>query len=141
MSTTNRLSSTKEEIHRLIQDADNARDKAYLLLMLDIHDTLIENTKVTKLINGKVDTHIVSYNADIQESVKSVSRSRGIWQATSFFLVILQSIFAYGYVRMVNENDDQNKQLAALEVHIAAHDVTIDELRHAITLDAGSIHR
>lgn len=121
---------TKEEIHRLIQLADNARDKVYLLIMLDIHDSLVENTSVTRQLDSKVDGHIKTYTTTIENYSTMVAKSRGMWQATCFFLVVLQGIFGFEYMHIVNTMDTMITRIGRVEVQAEANRLMInDEIR------------
>ena len=125
--------TTKDELHRLIQAADNARDKAYLLIMLDMHDSLLENTEVTHSIDNKLNSHIGSYNESSQKQLQSSAQSKGMWQATCFFLVILQSIFGFEYARLYSMTQDTYLRVSKVEVQAENNRLNIMRLEERST--------
>lgn len=88
------------EILDYIKETNDSKDKAYLLLLYRINESLSANTLATQHVAQDFEEHIKKFNGHIDEESKLISTVKGAWRALilSIGLINLIMLGFIGYV-------------------------------------------
>ena len=82
----------QDEIRKLIADADDPKDRAFLIILSAINDSLIANTQTISSVSEKLDTHLTKFEEHTRIEEAMVNQGRGMWKLAAGFLGVLQAV-------------------------------------------------
>lgn len=134
------MPETEEEILGLARQADDAKDRAYLLLLLRINSSLEANTAACNEISKEIQTHREEFEEHRKEFQKHVAdeaalfnQGRGLWKATAVVLSVAQVVAIGLATWYVNKQDDEARQLREISTAIVKSQAKHDELERVDT--------
>jgi maltoporin len=93
-SVKHEFASTEHEIMRLINEANEARDKAYLMLMFKMHQSLTKNTEATVATAEKVGEYTEAFDKHVGDEEKIFSQFRGGWRVIVSGMSLITVLFS-----------------------------------------------
>ena len=115
-----RSDKTHTDIRELILKTDSPKDKAMLLILLKISESLEANTSMTVEVSTKLDNHLDNFiEHEKQEAIKQAQIKAG-WRVLSGVLIILQSLALYAVKSHIDEAERMN-----IEINNIRRDVDI----------------
>lgn len=94
-----------DKISSLIEDADDPKDRAFLIVLQQINQSLIANTSTINDVASQLNAHLVNYETHAKKSEALVNRGKGAWLIASWVIGILQlAIIAVGTALYNNIN-------------------------------------
>jgi len=123
---------TEAEILALAQQADDAKDRAYLLLLLKINNSLEANTEATQEIAKEIQGHVadfashrIDFQKHVQEEAALFNQGRGAWKVTAVVLSVAQiAAFAVASWYISKQNDE------AIQLKAMSEAIIRNESRH-----------
>lgn len=82
--------SAKDKIGMLIEQAESPKDKAYLLITLQLVDAIQDNTELTKRIAEDLEKHRKDFIIHEQKEQALINTGRGMYRTALFFVGFLQ---------------------------------------------------
>ena len=116
---------THADIRELILKTDAPKDKAMLLILLKISESLESNTVLTQDVSDKLDQHIKRYDVHETEDKVRVGSIKTGWRILSGVVVVLQGLT----MMAVKNHVDEDKQLVA----------SVASIKQDIARDVGSL--
>lgn len=104
-------SSHTNEIERLIREEPDPRNRAFLLILARIDDSLRENTRQTQDIGTKLDAHLTRYDEQARADASLRSQAQGAWKVLAYVVTFAQAVliaggaWLYGEIRSLHALD------------------------------------
>ena len=122
------------DIDQLIMAEDDPKQRAFLIVLNSINNSLIANTETIKDVSEKLDAHLTSYENHVEQEEALLNRGRGAWKVMAWVISGVQ-VIGLGIWAMAREEikeihvmmQAEQKQLAQLESrvlfveHVADH--------------------
>ena len=108
------------DIRELILKTDSPKDKAMLLILLKISESLEANTSMTHEVSTKLDMHLENYTEHEKiDAIRSAQIKTG-WRVLSGIIILLQAIGVYA----VRSHIEESQRMGA-EIVLMRRDVDI----------------
>lgn len=127
MTELNRRATDKLplDIDQLIMQEDDPKQRAFLIVLNSINNSLIANTETIKDISEKLDAHLTSYDNHVEQEEALLNRGRGAWKVATWVISGVQ-VIGLGIWAMAREEikeihvmmQAEQKQLAQLESRV-----------------------
>lgn len=102
------------DIRELILKTDSPKDKAMLLILLKISESLEANTSMTHEVSIKLDEHLDNFvEHEKQEEIKNAQIKAG-WRVLSGVLILLQSLALYTVKSHFDEANRMNLEILSI---------------------------
>ena len=111
----------KKQIMALIQEADDPGNKALLLILYQINDTLTHNTAMTKTLVDSFGAYRKEFDAHEKTEMALINQGRGWIRSSLFFLGILQAIALALGAAFVGDHNTLEKRVGTLEQFAEGH--------------------
>lgn len=127
MTELNRRATDKLplDIDQLIMQEDDPKQRAFLIVLNSINNSLIANTETIKDISEKLDAHLTSYDNHVEQEEALLNRGRGAWKVATWVISGVQVIglgiwaMARGEIKDIHVMmQAEQKQLAQLESRV-----------------------
>lgn len=106
--------SIVKRIEDLILETNDPKDRALLLIQLEMVKSLIENTEVTKELHAEFQVHA-------KEEMAMIIKGRFLWRVLLAFALILQVGLGWMFNRHVTAFDKIADDVTNLHVEIETH--------------------
>lgn len=80
----------QDEINKLIQQEQDPKNRAFLLVLQQIHYSLIANTETVNDVAEKLDKHLTAYEQHAAAEDARLNQGRGLWRILAWLLGVLQ---------------------------------------------------
>jgi len=127
MTELNRRATDKLplDIDQLIMQEDDPKQRAFLIVLNSINNSLIANTETIKDVSEKLDAHLTSYENHVEQEEALLNRGRGAWKVMAWVISGVQ-VIGLGIWAMAREEikeihvmlQAEQKQLAQLESRV-----------------------
>lgn len=111
------MSDTPEKIEQLIVATDDPKDKAVLLILLEMGKSLSENTKLTKELHGEFREHA-------KEEVALIIKGRFLWRVLLTAALAAQGVLGWYFTRHLDAFEKLQIRVAEMSLAIATHQET-----------------
>lgn len=113
------------DIDQLIMQEDDPKQRAFLIVLNSINNSLIANTETIKDVSEKLDAHLTSYENHVEQEDALLNRGRGAWRVMAWVISGVQ-VIGLGIWAMAREEikeihvmmQAEQKQLAQLESRV-----------------------
>ena len=127
MTELNRRATDKLplDIDQLIMQEDDPKQRAFLIVLNSINNSLIANTETIKDVSEKLDAHLTSYENHVEQEDALLNKGRGAWKVMAWVISGVQ-VIGLGIWAMAREEikeihvmmQQEQKQLAQLESRV-----------------------
>ena len=115
-----------KQIEELIMSADDPKDKAMLLVLNKIADSLDENTELTRNLTCDLKAHTAAFQQHEKDEMSLINQGRGFLRAAIIGLAAVQGLFAWYFQQHLEKTefmaDSINKLNEFKAEHKAHHD-------------------
>lgn len=100
----------QEEINELIRNEQDPKNRAFLLVLQQIHQSLIANTETVNDVASKLDKHLTTYEQHAEAEEARINQGRGLWRVLAWMLGLLQVLVltalgtAYHEVQLLHDH-------------------------------------
>lgn len=120
--TDHALEAIEEKIITLIEETEDNKDKAFLLILMKINDSITSNTTNTNKIANKLKEMATAFELHVKTEEAILNRGRGWRDILVWLLGIVQAFGIYSIVTLNSELADLHKEQAAQKIEITRHD-------------------
>lgn len=119
-----------EEIADLLRDADTPRERAHLLVLLQMSQSLTSIASAFEAHRSEFQQHREEFETHVEVFARTNNRLSGAWMATSIILSVVMAVVGW-YVahHVVDVNERQQVQIDAISNRTTAVETRI----HALT--------
>lgn len=86
-----RLDDISMNIETMIAEEDDPKQRAFLIVLNNINNSLLANTITVRDIGGKLDSHLVNYENNVRNSDKLINRGKGMWVVFAWVIALAQA--------------------------------------------------
>jgi len=109
---------THADIRELILQTDAPKDKAMLLILLKISESLEANTQMTHDVSIKLDEHLENYKKHETDDAVRVGSFKTGWRVISGILIILQGVGLMAIKSYSDQNAVTNTAVSQLQMDV-----------------------
>lgn len=127
--------ATAADIERLITEEDDPKQRAFLIVLNSINNSLISNSEATREINSKLEFHLSKFDNHVVAEDGLINQGKGVWRVMSWVLGISQTaIIAMSSAVWVNvsHNTEQIHALQIVDAQLAGRVSAVER----VTVDA-----
>lgn len=99
------------DIEAMIAAEDDARQRAFLIVLNSINTSLMANTSTVRDVANKLDAHLTAYADHVNEETALLNKGRGMWTVGAWVLGIAQLAVLGGGARLINDIDHIHQAL------------------------------
>jgi hypothetical protein len=120
------------DIDVMIANEDDPKQRAFLVILNSINNSLVANTQTTVEVAAKLDKHLTVFEAQTKVESESRNRNLGMLKGVSYFMGLVQIIVtaAVGYV--FNDLSKLHTQTNELQIMATKNSTRIDGLETRI---------
>lgn len=86
----------KDEILQMVHSTESPKDRAYLMILFQIHESLTENTETTRSLAEQFEAHVEAFDNARAEQLALINQGRGGWRVAaaffSFMMLVLSGV-------------------------------------------------
>lgn len=113
---------SQDKILVLIEQANDPKDRAFLIVLQQINESLIANTHTINEVAEKLDSHLTAYEAHAEREKALLNQGKGMWRVAAWVLGISQAIAAASISFAFNEIVAVKKDINDLSAWVKVHD-------------------
>ena len=106
------------DIRELILKTDSPKDKAMLLILLKISESLEANTSMTHEVSTKLDDHLDIFTEHEKQDAIKRAQIRTGWRVLSGILVLLQGVVMYAVKSHMDEARHMSTEINAIQTDV-----------------------
>jgi len=118
-----RLDDISMNIETMIAEEDDPKQRAFLIVLNSINNSLLANTVTVRDIGGKLDSHLYKYEENVKASEQMLNRGKGMWTVFAWVMALAQAA-------VISTGAWAASELAS--IHNSIHEAQM----HTIKLDA-----
>lgn len=80
------------DIDQLIMQEDDPKQRAFLIVLNSINNSLIANTETIKDVSEKLDAHLTSYEQHVEKEDAILNKGRGAWKVVAWIIGVVQVV-------------------------------------------------
>lgn len=106
------------DIDQMILAEDDPKQRAFLIVLNSINNSLIANTETIKDVSGKLDAHLTSYEKHVEQEDALLNKGRGAWRVMAWVIGAVQMVGLGIWNEARTEIKDINAALRSLESRV-----------------------
>jgi hypothetical protein len=96
-------SASSLDISQMIAAEDDPKQRAFLIVLHSINQSLEANTSTVRDISDKLEGHLETYNAHTAEEQKLLNQGRGAWKIVAWVIGIAQVLATGAWIQQRND--------------------------------------
>lgn len=125
--TKRRADKRQDEIEKLISAENDPKQRALMIVLQSINQSLIANTICTQGIQSDVTQHRKDFVTHAMNEEALINKGKGAWWVMATVLTILQGVVIYGWNASRNEIETMKSQ--AVEAQLI-HQKLVGRITH-----------
>jgi hypothetical protein len=113
---------SQDKILVLIEQADDPKDRAFLIVLQQINESLIANTHIINEVAEKLDNHLTAYEAHTEREQLLLNQGKGMWRVAARVLGAIQAIAIVLISFAFNEIVSIKKDVSDISAWVKVHD-------------------
>lgn len=90
------------DIESMIAAEDDSKQRAFLIVLNSINNSLVANTSTIRDISEKLETHLTNFDTHTQNEEATLNKGRGAWRVIAAVLAQLQAVNLPVNVKQIN---------------------------------------
>lgn len=116
------------DIEQMIVDEPDSKQRAFLVVLNSINQSLVANTALTQSVSNKLETHLTNFETHTKEEEALMNKGRGAWKVAAWVIGIAQMIGVAVWVDARSELFGVHNSIAALTITDTNHESRIKHL-------------
>ena len=92
-----------DEIEQMISDENDQKQRAFLIILNSINNTLVASAGLIKEVSVKLEGHLIKYDDRTTADDALLNKGRGLWVAAAWILGLLQVAAVAFFVQLKTE--------------------------------------
>lgn len=80
------------DIEKMILEEEDKKQRAFLIVLNSINNSLIANTETIKDVSEKLDAHLTSYENHVEQEDALLNKGRGAWWVVAWVIGVVQVV-------------------------------------------------
>lgn len=119
--TDHALDAVEEKIIKLIEDTGDNKDKAYLLILMKLNDSIITNTNNVNKVANKLKDIVGAFDSHVKREEAILNRTRGWRDILVWVLGLVQAVGIWALVHLNTELKDIKEEQVTQKVTLQSH--------------------
>lgn len=121
MMTENRRATDRsaQEIENMILQEDDLKQRAFLIVLNSINNSLIANTETIREVSDKLEAHLEHFDTHTKAEEALMNKGRGMWKIAAWVIGVAQGAGLYIWQHAREDLSQINLALQREQVEIA----------------------
>lgn len=111
------LNKRADEIEAMIGEENDPKQRAFLIILNSINNTLVASAGLIKDVSSKLEGHLVKYDDRITVDDALINKGRGIWVVAAWALGLLQ-VAAVAFFLQLKADISSLTEIAAINKNV-----------------------
>lgn len=129
--TRQRLVQHQYDIESMIEKEDDPKQRAFLIVLNGINNSLIANTDATREIKDALDSHMENFERESRSNAELLNKGRGAYKVVAWVLGIGQILATGAWMQMRQDISELRTSAQISMASDARHDARISALEAA----------
>lgn len=116
------------DIEKMIMQEDDPKQRAFLIVLNSINNSLVANTETIREVSDKLETHLENFENHSRTEEAMVNKGRGAWRVTAWVIGVAQIAGVFVWTQAREEVKEINISLKAEREVIGRLDTRITVL-------------
>lgn len=108
-----------QEIDRLILQEDDPKQRAFLIVLNSINNSLIANTDTIREVSDKLEKHLEQFEQHTTKDSELINKGRGMWKVAAWVIGVAQVAGLYIWQGARQDLAQINASLQSEQIEIA----------------------
>ena len=122
------------DISQMIADENDPKQRAFLIVLHSINQSLEANTNTVREISDKLEGHLEAFGHHVSSEERLINQGRGAWKIFAWVLGIAQALATAGWVTQRNEMHELGATLQAELIADATTKNRLDTVEKALSI-------
>ncbi len=113
------------DIDGMILEENDPKQRAFLIVLNSINNSLVANTKMTSDVANKLELHLEVYATHASQNEELLNKGRGAWRVAGWIVGIVQIIGLGIWTEAKVELSEINKAAQLQQAAMAAHNTRL----------------
>ena len=118
------------DIDNMILEADDPKDRAFLIILNNINYSVIASTSTIREIGDRLEGHISEYEKHAEREESYINKGRGAWKVAAWVIAIAQVAAGVMWVQSAEDRKEILSVLTAKQTTLDKHEVRITVLEN-----------
>jgi len=120
--------SKRQDIEAMIAEENDPKQRAFLIILNSINQSLVANTVATASLSEKFDNHLTAFEEKVQTDAELLNQGKGMWKAIAWVMGAAQAIGLSLAAYVVRDLSDIHRDLQASRQAETRLELRIDAL-------------
>lgn len=127
------------DISQMIADENDPKQRAFLIVLHSINQSLEANTTTVREISDKLEGHLEAFGVHVATEEKMINQGRGAWKVVAWVISVAQVLASAAWYQQRNDIADLTKAVQTELVSDVQVKTRVDVLEKAVLshVDAG----
>lgn len=107
------------DINSMIAEENDPRQRAFLIVLNNINNSLIANTKTTMEVADKLDNHLSHYEQHTSDEAAMINKGIGAWRVVAWVSTIAQALVMAAGTYLISDLKEIHATQNDLKVRMA----------------------
>lgn len=121
---------TVHDIEQMIAAEDDHKQRAFLIVLNSINNSLIANTHTIQEVSDKLETHLTNFETHTREEDALLNKGRGAWKVAAWVVGVAQVVGVGIWADTRNDIKTLHAAVAALTASDSRMDARVAVLEH-----------
>ena len=131
--TNRRFTDTSSDINDLIMGEDDPKQRAFLIVLNSINQSLIANTHTIKDVSEKLEQHLTNFENHARDEEAMINKGRGMWKVAAWVIGGAQVVGLGIWNQAHGELNEIKTAVITDQATLAKHETRITVLEKATT--------
>lgn len=122
------------DISQMIADENDPKQRAFLIVLHSINQSLEANTDTVREINSKLENHLQAFGVHVSNEEQILNQGRGAWKVFAWIVAVVQVLATYSWVQQRGDMQELGKTLQATLITDATMKNRIDQIEKALEI-------
>lgn len=119
----------RDKLQSLIEQESDPKERARLLIMLQISDILIDNVRAVRGLSDELHTHRTEFSAHMTKELELINQGKGMWRAFALSIGVIQAVIGYTFYQHLQDMAELKDSKATVERRLDVMDERLLQLR------------
>lgn len=105
----------RAKLQDLIEAESDPKERARLLIMMQISDILIDNVRAVRGLSDEMHTHRTEFADHMRKELELINQGKGMWRVFAVAVGLIQAVIGYAFWAHMSDMDTLKDTKIAVE--------------------------
>lgn len=105
----------RAKLQTLIEAEADPRERARLMIMLQISDILIDNVRAVRGMSDELHVHRTEFSMHMKKELELINQGKGMWKVFAVVISAIQLLIGYSFNNYINDMTDLKQTKVVVE--------------------------